>query len=176
MSENQQSDTSESSVSISKPLSAGRPPTPPGPPPEIIDHPETLQATVSSIVSTVSVSGPLPDPRTLAGYKKVDASLPGKIVQMAQAEQAHRHEIDRLALTAQIEDDQSHHRGVRNGQLIGAGVSVAFGGAAAYLGSIGQPWLGGVLGGATLVGIVTVIVKSRRNDPTANSKEVPEVS
>lgn len=59
----------------------------------------------------------------------------------------------------------------RIGGLIAAAVlSIAFLGASLYLGMNGQPWLAGVIGGTTLVGIVTVLVTGRKPDSKPAAK------
>lgn len=63
----------------------------------------------------------------------------------------------------------------RIGGLIAAVVlSLAFLGAAVYLGMNDQPWLAGILGGSTLVGIVTVLVAGRKPEAKPPTKQPPK--
>lgn len=96
-------------------------------------------------------SGPLPDPDTLQQYDRVAPGAAQRIIAMGEREQRHRH---RIAVAEQV----NSLLGVVSAFLI----AMAFLAGSVYLGIHGQPELGGVLGGGTLVSIVTVFLKARQ--------------
>lgn len=122
--------------------------------------PAGVQASLE--VQAKSHSGPIPSPETLALYGQVDPSFPGMIFERARTEQAHRHAQENKLVDAQIADSRGVRAERARGQWLGAFVSLAFLGGAVYLGVNDQATLGGILGGATLLGIVTVIVTASR--------------
>ena len=76
---------------------------------------------------------------------------------MAEKEQSNAHEAGLLALREMA-------AGNRRGQIIGGIVALAALCAAGFLGYHGHSVAAGVVGGSTVVGLVTVFVTGRRND------------
>jgi uncharacterized membrane protein len=74
---------------------------------------------------------------------------------MAENEQAFRHEREPVI--------QKYQRDLAfRGQWFAAGLSVVFGIAAVYLGMNGHEVTAGILGGSTLIGIVSIFVLRRK--------------
>ena len=117
-------------------------------------------------------TGPLPTPEDLQQY---DLILPGaaeRIINMAEIEQQHRHDLERKATTSELETREILQatekvriggimRSDGRGQMLGALVSFLSICGAIYLAK-SQPWVAGTLIGLPLLGIV----KTLRNGPT----------
>ena len=80
--------------------------------------------------------GPIPDPKTLEDYGKIDPSFPERIVRMAEREQMFR------------------HRSYYIGQFSAIIIVIAGLASAVYLGVNGKEWLGGTIGLGALASIV----------------------
>lgn len=99
-------------------------------------------------------SGPMPDGAEMLRYKQVDESLPMAIVQMAQDEQRHRHEMESKALQGSLDE-------TKRGQLLGfsiAGFVLLLSGVMAV---VGFPILAGILAGIDVVGLAAVFLGVR---------------
>ena len=101
-------------------------------------------------------SGPLPAPEVLRGYDEILSGAAERIIRMAEKEQTNAHEAGLLAL-------RESATGNRRGQIIGGIVALAALGTAAFLGYHGHSAAAGIVGGTTVVGLVTVFVTGRRN-------------
>lgn len=130
-------------------------------PPEVV--PEVVEAVPRPEASRLGVIrqeeyrlhiGPLPDPKELAAYNVVIPDGANRIMQMAEAQSAHRIRIENLVVTSQQKQSQC-------GQIFGLIIGLVGIGAAMYAAVNGQPWFGGILGGGTLVSLVTAFLKSR---------------
>ena len=126
--------------------SGSGPPKPPAPR-------DTKVAVAATQIET-RFSGPLPLPEILEGYNRVVPGAAERILAMAEADAKHQREMESAALTA--EDAYT-----KRGQLLGFilaifALSTAL--AALYLGS---PTVAGVIGGTTVVGLVSVFVIGR---------------
>ena len=98
--------------------------------------------------------GPLPDPADLEAYNKIIPNGADRILKMAEAQSAHRIEIEKVVICSQ---QKQATRGQWFGLTIGLyGLSLG-----AYVGISGFPWLGASLGGATLVSLVVAFLKSK---------------
>jgi uncharacterized membrane protein len=64
--------------------------------PRLQDKSATPRIAAELIAVTEQVSGPLPPPHTLAGYEEIAPGSAQAIIAMAQAEQGHRHRLERL--------------------------------------------------------------------------------
>ena len=102
------------------------------------------------------ISGPLPAPDILRGYDEILPGAGERIIRMAEKEQTHTHEAGLLAL-------RETAAGNRRGQILGGIVAVAALGTAAFLGYHGHSVAAGIVGGTTVVGLVTVFVTGRRH-------------
>lgn len=56
--------------------------------------PITSQASILQITRQEHHSGPLPSSSELRGYANIDSSIPGRIIEMTEREQKHRHELE----------------------------------------------------------------------------------
>lgn len=100
---------------------------------------------------------PLPEPSELAAYNSIIPNGADRIMKMAESQSAHRIKIE--GIVVQSQQDQSFR-----GQLFGLiiGLSGLF--LATYAAVKGQPWFGGTIGSATLVGLVSAFLYSKQQD------------
>ena len=133
-------------------------------------HPEPSTAEPSShIVSqqtTISL-GPLPTPENLDRYNQVLPGLAGRIVTMAEKEQAHRIDSEQKVLTASI---LSHHRG----QLLATVLGLAAFAVAGAFGYWGEAAAGAGLAGGVILSIVGVLYVKQRYSKDQNQQESPQ--
>jgi len=117
--------------------------------PEIID--ELLKANNLEDIRKVSISqmelhsGPLPHPKILEGYKKIDKNAPKEIIEMAKREQKFRH--------------SSTYFGQISALIIGIGGLTA----TTLLGIYGNAWVAGSIGFLSLGSLVGVFLYNSRS-------------
>lgn len=109
------------------------------------------------------ISGPLPTPDILLGYDDVLPGAAERIMRMAEKEQAmverdraSAREVEGIAVQAATADN-------RRGQTFGFLVALAAFGTAGYLGYLGHGTAAAIVGGGTVVALVTVFVTGRRH-------------
>lgn len=109
-------------------------------------------------------SGPLPDPQTLAEYDQVSPGAADRIIAGFEQQTQHRHQLEDRALDAQIESDRNAWKERGNGQR--CAVTVAIGGfvASSTCAAFGQPWPASIIGGGTLVAMVSAFLSTRSRD------------
>jgi len=144
-------------------MSAPEQPTPDPPPlvklPKEVD-PKTAATIAAFVQAQVSqFTSPLPDPSILAKYNEIVPGSAERIIKWTEEQSTHRQRLESAAITAQILES-------KRGQWIGAVISVLF-----LIGSVwvtlnGHNWVGAVLGGGTVVTLVTAFVGSKRQQRT----------
>ena len=85
--------------------------------------------------------------------------LPGaaeRIMRMAEKEQASARDVEGIAVRAATADN-------KRGQIFGFLVAIAAFGTASWLGSLGHETAAAIVGGGTVVALVTVFVTGRRH-------------
>jgi len=102
-------------------------------------------------------SGPLPSPGTLAEYEKVMPGLANRIVELAEKEQAHRHEMQRSTVVGGISI-------ATRGQRYGLVSVLAVLAVAGVLVALGHETAGAVLAGADLVSVAGVFVYGKHTE------------
>lgn len=100
-------------------------------------------------------SSPLPEPAELAAYNQVIPAGADRILKMAEAQSAHRIAIETLVVKSQQTQGFC-------GQLFGLIIGIFGIGSATFAAVSGQPWFGSIIGGATLVSLVSVFVIGRK--------------
>lgn len=101
-------------------------------------------------------SSPLPDPSELAAYNQIIPAGADRILKMAEAQSAHRITIETTVVKSQQTQGFC-------GQLFGLVIGVVGIGCATYAAVSGQPWFGSIIGGATLVSLVSAFLYSRQS-------------
>ena len=100
-------------------------------------------------------SGPLPAPEILRGYDNILPGAAERIIRMAEKEQTNAHESGMLALREAVAD--------RKREIIAGIVALAALGTSAFLGHNGHAVAASIVGGTTVVGLVTVFLTGRRS-------------
>jgi uncharacterized membrane protein len=109
-------------------------------------------------------SGPIPPPRTLKEYEAAHAGLAERIVIMAEKEQTHRHSMDTLVATSTVREKK---RGQAFGFIIGTTALIA----SCVLGLNGATTVASIIGGTSVVGLVTVFVIGKKAQKSAEDEE-----
>jgi uncharacterized membrane protein len=99
-------------------------------------------------------SSPLPDPAELAAYNQIIPAGADRILKMAEAQSSHRIDIEKRVVRSQQTQGFC-------GQLFGLIIGVFGIGSATFAAIRGQPWFGSIIGGATLVSLVSAFLYSR---------------
>ncbi|MEO5358180.1 MAG: DUF2335 domain-containing protein [Nitrospirae bacterium YQR-1] len=127
-------------------------------------------------------TGPIPDPVTLQGYERIIPGLAERIVKMAEDEVKHRHKID--------DDEQKHRHKIDNdflslnrdsfnieskerklGQIFGIIIGLAGLIASVICVSFNAQTTASIIGGTTVVGLVTVFVVGEKLKSSKQSND-----
>jgi uncharacterized membrane protein len=141
--------------------------------PEVLD---AIPADKRAALSRVTIekhefsmrASPLPDPEELAAYNQIIPNGADRILKMAENQSAHRIAIEKIAVSSQ-------QRQGFCGQLFGLIIGLAGLGFATYAAVNGQPWFGSIIGGATLVSLVSAFLYSRQAQKRELSEKKPQV-
>jgi len=107
-------------------------------------------------------SGPLPSPEILRAYNEVIPGSAERILSMAESEQAHAHDMDKIVITKEYSD---RRLGMWFG-LVATGAFVLGALAALWLGA---PWVSGLFVSASALGVIGAFINGR----SQNSKPAP---
>jgi uncharacterized membrane protein len=123
--------------------------------------PTSHQQTLS--VSTKVVSGPLPSPEILAQFDLVVPGSAERIIAMAEHDFAHLQSMEKMRLSAYSQDR-------RLGQIFGFSIAVLALSGSIFLAVTGHESTASVIGGTTLVALVSIFVLGRvfRNSKPSN--------
>lgn len=105
-------------------------------------------------IEQASFSGPIPHPSILEGYNRVVPGAAERILAMAEADARHQQDIEFAALRAAEAE-------VRRGQLFALTIGCTALAVSLLALALGSPWVSGVIGGSTVVGLVSVFVIGR---------------
>lgn len=107
------------------------------------------------IMRSSSHSGPLPCPEDLEKYNHIIPNGADRITIMAERQNFHRIEIEKVVVN-------SNNRQSSTGQWMGFLLALFCISSSVYLGAQGHDVLAGVLGGSTLISLITVFVLGKR--------------
>ncbi len=99
-------------------------------------------------------SGPMPPPAVLEGYERLVKGAAERILVMAESDAKHQQEIEFAALRAAEAE-------IKRGQLFGFVIGLTALGASMLALAMGSPAVAGVIGGTTVVGLVSVFIVGR---------------
>lgn len=140
--------------------------------PEVSDalnkiNPEQRKVLVHFIRETKmsAFKGPIPPPEVLQGYENVQQGFGDRILRMAERQQDHRIKCEDKVV--QESTTQS-----KRGQWFGFIIAILFLSGALALGFTGHEVLGGIIGGGTLISVVSVFLT---NKPPKQSREKTEI-
>lgn len=108
-----------------------------------------------SVLQSSSHSGPLPSPDDLKKYDIIIPNGADRIMVMAERQNQHRIDIEKAVV-------KSNNAQSSTGQWMGFILGLVCISASVFLGIYDQPWLGGILGGSTIIGLVTVFVLGKK--------------
>jgi uncharacterized membrane protein len=111
-------------------------------------------------------SSPLPPPDALARYNEIVPGAAERIFKMAEEQSAHRKQIETKLIGAQIRQSDC-------GQWLALAVAVLFLCGCIWLTFGGHDWVGGMLGGTTVVGLVTAFITSKSQQKTDLAEKRP---
>lgn len=81
-----------------------------------LDNPnESKSQKIEQVIRTLSISrqlikSPIPPPDWLAGYKQIEPTAPERILRLAENEQQHRHEMERMIVESQIDHQRTESK------------------------------------------------------------------
>jgi len=126
---------------------------------ELIPETERESATKSLVALIISkrstFSGPIPPPEILKGYNDVVDNGADRILSMAERQSEHRIKLEDFSI-------REEHRQSSKGQNLGFGIAVIALGISALLTWLGHDWVAGIIGGSTIIGLVSVFVIGKR--------------
>lgn len=129
--------------------------------PEVCEAINSLRPEQRSVIIQAmrkeSFSGPIPHPELLQKYEEVQNGFAERIVSMAERQLNHRIKCENAMVNGSVSE-------AKRGQWFGLIVAVLFLCASLALGLTGHDWFGGVLGGGTLVALVTVFVQTKHKN------------
>jgi len=112
---------------------------------------DILQSLSIVSIQHRSHSGPLPDADTLIKYNSVIPDGADRIMKMAENQQNHR-----INLESKVVKSQSNQS--KLGQIFGLIIGLVGIGCGTYLAASGEPTVGGIIAGGTVVSLVSVFV------------------
>jgi len=111
-------------------------------------------------------SGPLPPPQVLKDYNSIVPNAADRIIKMAEKQEDHRIAIESIVVDSNVRNEKF---GVISGLVIGlSGLTCA-----TICALYGHDWVAAVIGGSTLVSLVSVFVigKSKREKELSKKAE-----
>lgn len=95
---------------------------------------------------------------------------------MAERQQSHRFGLESQQVDARIEDLREYRRERRRGQRFALTMGLSGLGATVFAAYVGQPWVAGILGGGTLLSLVSAFLydKNVPAEPTSPQAQIPD--
>ncbi len=103
---------------------------------------------------SASFEGPMPPPAILEGYERLVPGAAERILAMAESDTKHQHSIELAALRA-MENE------VKRGQIFAFVIGLAALLASMFALYMGSPTVAGIIGGTTVVGLVSAFIIGR---------------
>jgi uncharacterized membrane protein len=124
-----------------------------------------LIALTASELQIERSSGPLPDPEVLLRYEGVVPGSAEKIIAWAEAETQHRRQLETKFADADIADLQSHRLIEHLGQICALVLALFAIGSGTYAIVHDHATAGTLLGGGTVVSLVSAFIYGRSKHP-----------
>lgn len=124
------------------------------------------RASVTRVIHAIrqeSFSGPIPHPELLKGYESIQTGFAERIVRMAEKEQDHRFDQDEGQLECSKMVISGASSDSKRGQWLAFVVAVLFLSGSVFLAFNGHDTVASILGGGTLLGIVTAFIAGGKN-------------
>jgi len=121
------------------------------------------------VVRAVSIrqsshQGILPRPEDMERYNAIIPNGAERLMKMAENQSDHRMVMEKDYMNANNSDS-------KRGQIFGFFLALVCICAAVYLGMNNQPWLGGILGGSTILGLVIVFVLGQQPNSSTDKEQ-----
>lgn len=110
-------------------------------------------------------SGPLPHPDLLRRYDEIHPGTAERIVKVFEKEADHRRSIVHQIADSQTQRDRADERIRGRGQIFALVITVVSMIGSVLIGIYGSPWAGSLLGGATLISIVSAFLSGGEKKP-----------
>ena len=107
------------------------------------------------VSKSMSYKGPVPHPDIVKGYNEVIPNGGERILAMSEKQSNHRIDLEKFAITEQLKQS-------RNGQLLGFIIAVICLIFSFILSLTGHETVAALIGGSTIVGLVTTFVLGKR--------------
>lgn len=124
---------------------------------EILDNPnisEEQKEVIESLTIERSFSGPLPSPEVLQQYNHAVKDGAERVVKMAENQSKHRMEMEKHAISKQLEQSG-------RGQLFGFILALICLASTVFLAVKGFETLASILGSSTIIGLVGIFVTGK---------------
>lgn len=108
------------------------------------------------LARSTSHTGPIPSPEAFERYGQTLGNAPDRILRMAEKQSDHRIEVERQAIRRQLNQSGA-------GQILAALLAICCIGAATWLSLHDHDTVAGIIGGTTVVGLVTVFVYGKKS-------------
>src|SRR5690606_26344451 len=129
----------------------------------------TSPPRVSAMIESMEFQGPIPPPGLLQAYEDVCPGAAERIIALAEKEQSFGHQITGAALDAESKQN-------RRGQVCAVIVALSAFACAGFLGFVGAHASAAIVGGTTVVSLVTAFVVGRSQHKQEDEKPVPQSS
>lgn len=145
---------------------------------ELLEKSPQVATKILAVIQRRSFQGPIPPPDIIAEYENVLPGSAERILAMAENEQKHRHSKENKQITMDSREQdldekfmESEFKQSKRGQLLGAGMAVIALSIAAYLAMNNHPNVAGIIGGTTVIGLVSAFVIGKVWSNKLDSKE-----
>ncbi len=128
------------------------------------------QSIIHAEIEEKFVSSPIPPSEMAAQYEALAPGAADRILSLAEQEATHRRKMGEKAVNAQIELLRESAKDTKRGQLFGFIIGLSAILASAYMATHGAQVVGGAVGVSSLVGLVSVFIHGRKQQPTHPSK------
>lgn len=122
---------------------------------------ELLKGISFTMIQQKSHSGPLPDAETLVKYDSIIPNGADRIMKMAENQQEHRMQIEKNVVFEQSSQSKL-------GQWFGLIIGMFGMGCGTFLAYNGEPTVGGIIAGGTVVSLVSVFVIGKKIQSSKN--------
>ena len=126
------------------------------------------------LLQRAEFSGILPPPELLNQYDQICPGLADRIMKIAEGAAAHCHSMDKATLEANIGFHKNQFMEARIGQFCALLIGITAILSGAYVSINGAQIAGGVIGGAGVIGLVSVFIYGRKYKADVEEEKVEE--
>lgn len=122
-----------------------------------------VHTTETSVHMVSAHKGPLPSAQEFALYEKTSPGAADTILRMAESEQKHRHETESAIIDTEIEEARATHKENILAYWLAFFVVMTFLAAGFTLTFYGHDWVGGIMMGTSMVGVIGSFLKKSKS-------------